>query len=208
MEKFRLFTDKATGINPFTPVRGLDRISWGRFILGLLISIFTFPLVLIVESTICLYESLYSIFALLGLSIIVKLIIGPIQYLMVRLYLILLHHTFWSGSTTSYPKNARPKILREYSPKGNFDGASDEWQPTPGNVFICNCQSPIDVLIVQRIFWSTPLVFAFPASKEESHQHTPGVWWTAFRHSAMFHSLKATSIASQRVENIDVRSLP
>jgi 1-acyl-sn-glycerol-3-phosphate acyltransferase len=209
MEKFRLFTDKATGINPFTPVRGLDKISWGRFILGFILFIGTFPLILIIESFICLYESLYTIGAVVGVQFVCRWLLGPIQYLMTRLYLIIFHHTFWSGSATTFPKNPRLNLLKSQK----SDLKDDEPLPfssqlAPGSVVVVNCQSPVDVLVLQRLFWSTPLIFAMPAGEEEgANKHTEGLWWSAFRHTTFLRLLSSTAIPSKRIKNVDVRPL-
>lgn len=209
MEKFRLFTDKATGINPFTPVRGLDRISWPRFFIGILILVGTAPLILVIESLICLYESLFTLFAVLSLEPIVKTILGPIQWLMSRLYLVLLHHSFWSGSTSPFPKNPRKNILSasSSSPSSSLLSLDDAPNVKAGDVVVVNCQSPIDVLVVQRIFWTTPLLFAIAADKKDCNEHTPGIWWTAFRHTAMLRLLHASSTPSERIRSVDVRAI-
>ncbi len=212
MEKFRLFTDKATGINPFTPIRGLDKISWPRFFLGLLILIGTAPLILVIETAMCGYESLYTVFALFGAQIVVKLLLGPIQWIMTRLYLILMHHTFWPGTTSPFPKNPRKQLLREQNPKTtNPDDEASSDSVKAGSVIIVNCQSPIDVLVLQQVFWSTPLIFAFPVDAssipDKQQQQTPGAYWTAFRQTAMLRILSSNAIPSTRIDKVDIRAL-
>jgi 1-acyl-sn-glycerol-3-phosphate acyltransferase len=144
MEKYKRFTDPATGINPFVPaVRPAS--SWR---VGLACVLTPISLLLVAVFYLC-YLLLGAVpFAILGglaapLHAVAVTIFG-------RLSLLLL---------------AGAKVNRgAYPPRpSNLSRQSDEVNaPAAGDVLFVNCQSPLDALALQCAFPSRPMTFVYP----------------------------------------------
>jgi hypothetical protein len=163
--------------------------------------------VLVMELFTLGYESLYTFFAACYAQAVVQVLLGPIQYLFSRLYIILLHFSFWNGAWSTYPQRSKKTVSSLINDGGN----GDEPLLAGGSVLVCNLQSPLDVFIIQRICWSTPAIFCMPCDDEASGNgatnKTPGVWWTIFRQVAVMRILSAGAIPKKLPQQCDVRAL-
>jgi hypothetical protein len=149
MEKYKRFTDVATGINPFTGPSTSDPSLPRRLIAALLFP-FAFFIALICGFCFFALRTIAYVLWSAGLTVIAT----PLHWIAVKTFVSVLYGGFAFGRITS---NLYPAVRSSLSTKN--DVAS---RPAPGDVIIVNSQSPLDILALQMAYPATALQFCFP----------------------------------------------
>lgn len=176
MEKYKKFTDAATGINPFIQPAAPSVFRY-------LFAVPLLPVVLLVllfgELIIVSLETLHALSALLGLSGALRILSIPLMYAVTRAQLLCLYTgtVKYSVSPASGKETDLPTLQN-------------------GDVVIVNLQSPLDVLALLATFPGTHFMYVFPAPLKETSQWAKS--WTLHRYAAF---AKIASGAPQRVQD-------
>lgn len=149
MEKYKRFTDGPTGINPFTGP-ATEAPTTARLVIAWVIAVplLALPLLLVLA----LYVVLTVLTTLLPLSFIAL----PLRWLCMKLCVAPL---LWMFSWSTLSRTTYPAQKSSLSARGD-DGVQT---PSPGDVILVNCQSPLDVLAVQLAYPRYPLTYCFPS---------------------------------------------
>jgi 1-acyl-sn-glycerol-3-phosphate acyltransferase len=147
MEKYKRFTDAATGINPFVP-HGTSP-SLLKQVVAAALAMLVIPVVAVCY----LGYVLFGVFPYQFLGGVVSPLHGILSKLFSRIACAFIA---WAKiNVVAYPP--RPSTLSTTKTK------SDEIDvPSPGDIIFANCQSPLDPLALQCAFPWRPLTFVFP----------------------------------------------
>ena len=169
MEKYKRFTDAATGINPFVP---LPRPS---SVVATTVALVVAPLATLIGllflAVQVLLDELFVVFHAMFLGpVFGPLLYAPLTALCTRVCLLCFAHAF----------------LRRhcYPPRAAVGRQDEPTAPAAGDVVFVNCQSALDALTAQAAFPARPLLFAAPHFATADGPHV-GVWSTRSKVAAM-----------------------
>lgn len=158
MEKFKRHADAATGVNPFVTTEQPGAVSVG---LQCLLFPFRMLVAAVLAVVILILEMPLHAMRKIGLGAVAAVVLHPVLALLVRLQLLAACNML----VLSKPFPPRPSA----SVCGSGPSARDDAQgsPRPGEVVVCNMQSPLDLLAIMSLGvaggWSMPTcLVAFP----------------------------------------------
>uniref|UniRef100_A0A7S1L9E4 Phospholipid/glycerol acyltransferase domain-containing protein n=1 Tax=Neobodo designis TaxID=312471 RepID=A0A7S1L9E4_NEODS len=182
MEKYKRFTDPATGINPFVPSVSVA-VGTGRSILALIAA----PALAI---SALIAAVVYAVFGALPYALLGSLA-SPLHFVAVKLagHILLASAAWLKLSVVPYPTRA--------SAIGGGNG-KNELSPRAGDVVFANLQSPLDPLVLQMAFAWRPLAFVFPRGTTDPSDvaDADSVFVESSLTAAMARTLRLTTAAA------------
>jgi hypothetical protein len=174
MEKFKRFTDRATGVNPFTPrynSTAASRIVNGFFLpIRVVLAVLVFALILLVQPLTMLLRSV-------GLAALSVALPGPLLVYLHRTLLGLLFHvvldrSWYPAKPSASAFDLNPTLAGEGTAAGKKIKATDDTSgtPKPGDVIVANLQSPLDALVLEALYptGTSAFQYVFPQFQQDS----------------------------------------